>query len=582
MGMRDTGTQLHKMCTKGMYHVMKCNTKSILALLLTLVIVMSCFAACGSSDTDNETTAVPAATTAADVTAEPTGTDLPVGSESSSESNPDSTSESNPEGHPETADGEQDSQTEIPTEQETEVETEAPTLDKNAEIAATKAEIGQPDWGKKSFTCLVSEDFKSEICAEDGTVDGEGGSSQVLNDAVLARNLRLEEACDLTFDYIVKNVDSMTPAIRNEAASPTGDFILIDYKMRDGSTTQALAGNLRDWQSMDIDIDRSWWDSGTADFALRGKTYFMTGDANYHDDNFTYVMIFNKDMRKTYEATIPDLYQTVLDQEWTLDYFNTIIQGISADNGDGVWDENDTYGFVATYEGNTFFIGAGLRYIKNDRSMAAPELALDADMDKAMEVLELTKTVFHANHATYMSPLGEEGKGLSCFQNGRAMFYSEIASYLPRLSSEMDTDYGILPIPKYDKAQQNYRTWTYCGAPALSVTVAVSDEDAVTVGKIIQWYAMLSSEEVKPAFYDVMLTGQSVRDEESIRMLDIIFADRVYEMSFYFVQDFKLYDLFRNDVCENKNTFAGRYKSVTKNFDSKVQKLFKTLDGKAS
>lgn len=56
--------------------------------------------------------------------------------------------------------------------------------------------------------------------------------------------------------------------------------------------------------------------------------------------------------------------------------------------------------------------------------------------------------------------------------------------------------------------------------------------------------------------------------------------NRVYEMSFYFVNEFRLYELFRNDVCNNTNVFSSKYKSMTKNFDSKVQKLFKTLDSK--
>lgn len=109
---------------------------------------------------------------------------------------------------------------------------------------------------------------------------------------------------------------------------------------------------------------------------------------------------------------------------------------------------------------------------------------------------------------------------------------------------------------------------------------AVTDDRATEVGKIIQWYAMLSSEEVKPAFYDVMLTTQNVRDDESAQMLDILFSNRVYEMAFYFVKEFKLYELFRNDVCNNTNVFSSKYKSMTKNFDSKIQKLFKTLDSK--
>lgn len=528
---------------------MRFNAKSIVALLLAMVFVLSCFAGC-AVEIEDETEA---GTKADATTAETSGN----GSE---------TGDKETNGNGETTGG------------DSETETEA----KKDEIASMKEELGNPDWGKKDFVCLVQDEFKSEVYAEDGSVDSTGGSAQVLNDAVLNRNKLLEENCNLTFDTIIKATGDMSTAIKNEATTGTGDFHIIDYKMGNGTTSEALSGTLHDWESMGIDVDKSWWDSGTADFALRGKVYFMTGDVNFCDDNFTYVLIFNKDMQKKYENTIPNPYQTVLDWEWTLDYFNSIIQGISSESsGDGVWDENDTYGFVTTYEfGNTLFIGSDLRYIKNDRTMDTPELAMDSGLEKALDVLDKSKTIFWKNNATFMSPPGEEGKGLSCFKEGRALFYSEIASYLTKLSSEMDTDYGILPIPKYDKAQQYYRTWSYSGASCLSITSAIKEADEVTVGKIVQWYAMLSSENVKPAFYDVMLTSRNVRDEESRQMLDIIFQNRVYDMAFYFVSEFNLYEAFRNAVYKNDDSFSRTYSSNTKRFDRKVKQLFATLDAK--
>lgn len=256
-----------------------------------------------------------------------------------------------------------------------------------SEIANAKEELGKVDWGGKEFGILLYDGFSGEVKAEDGVVDKEGGNSQVINDAVYTRNNLLESECGLKFNWVLKPADQATKAISTEATVPTGEFYLIDYRLRE-TAQAATSGYLHDFINMGIDLDKSWWDTGTADFALNQKVYFMCGDVNFVDDDFTYVLIFNKKMREAYAKTVADPYQTVRDWEWTLDYFNKIIQGVSADNGDGKWDENDTYGFVTTWEyGNTFFIGSDLRYILNDRTMDTPVLGLEDNMTKALQVL---------------------------------------------------------------------------------------------------------------------------------------------------------------------------------------------------
>ena len=39
---------------------------------------------------------------------------------------------------------------------------------------------------------------------------------------------------------------------------------------------------------------------------------------------------------------------------------------------------------------------------------------------------------------------------------------------------------------------------------------------------------------LRPAYFDVQLNGKTIRDEDSRDMLDIIFADRRYEMAYMF------------------------------------------------
>lgn len=490
----------------------------ILALLLSLVFMVSCFAACGDTKEDD------------------------------------------------------------PKESKDENNSEAETLDAASQALA---DLGDVNWGNETFGILHMDGFKNEVYGENGVVDKESGAAQVINDAVYERNVLFEDFCHLKLETISKDAASVEQSMRNEATTATGDFQMIDYRLG-GTANMALSGMCYNFLDMDVDVDQPWWDTGTADFCLAGNIFFMSGDVNFADDNVTYVLIFNKKLQA--DTGTPDPYKTVKDWEWTLEYFNNIIQNISSDsNGDGKWDENDTYGFVTTWEyGNTFFIGSDLKYIVNDRNSDAPTLFLDDKMDKALTVLDLSKQIYHNNNASYMSPPGQEAKGLSCFKGGRALFYGEVASYLAQLNADMEGDYGVLPVPKYDKAQEFYRTWTHGSGSCISVTSAISEDKAELVGDIVEAYAILSSQKVKPAYYDIMLTSRNIRDAESAEMLDLIFQNRVYDMSAYFSSQFGNFweQTIKTSVNNNDDKFSSKYRSAAKNFDKKVQKLLNTLEKK--
>lgn len=456
-------------------------------------------------------------------------------------------------------------------------ESEGETLDPaEAEMNA----LGEIDFGGESFAIMYQDTYKSEIWGENKTVDAEGGEDQVINDAVYERNSLLEDRCNLVFDHIPVSAAEVTATVLQEATTATGDFFLIASNAKEAAS-HASSGYLYDYVELGVDLDQPWWDGGTADFALDGKVFFMNGAVNFADDNVTYVLIFNKKLQAEHANTVPDPYETVLNWEWTLDYFNTVIQGVSADNGDGAWNENDTYGFITTWEyGNTFFMGSDLRYIINDRDSVEPTLFLtDGKMDKALSVLETAQSIYHDNNATYMSPPGQEPLGLEAFKDNRGLFYGEVAQYLKTLNREMEGDYGVLPVPKYDKAQEFYRTWTHESGSTLSVTAAVKDPD--TIGQIITAYAILSYQKVKPAYYDVMLTSKSVRDPQSPVMLDIIFQNRVYDMAMYYSTQFgDYYTLFKTAVNDDSDSFSSKYASVSRKFDNAVDKFLRKLNNK--
>ena len=113
-----------------------------------------------------------------------------------------------------------------------------------------------------------------------------------------------------------------------------------------------------------------------------------------------------------------------------------------------------------------------------------------------------------------------------------------------------------------------------------SIVNTIPTDDRETIGKIMSAYAILSHQYLKPAFYDTVLTSRSLRDPDSVEMMDMIFSNRVYDMAFYFRTNFTFEPIFKSCVVDNLTTFSSQYKSASKGFDRKLDNMFKKLNKK--
>ena len=92
-----------------------------------------------------------------------------------------------------------------------------------------------------------------------------------------------------------------------------------------------------------------------------------------------------------------------------------------------------------------------------------------------------------------------------------------------------------------------------------------------------------SGNEVIPAFYDLVLAGKLARDEDSVRMLDIIFDTVAYEVGgSYFGFDAGVNDLFyslpRLAVDQKSSDFSSYYKRLEKQSVRDIELFYKNLD----
>ncbi len=444
------------------------------------------------------------------------------------------------------------------------------------EAEAVLADIGGADFGGGEFTVLYADEtgwaYDEEVIGKANMSEAVG--SGVINDAVFERNTKFEELCKLTFVQIPKHFGQLQAILTNDVAGGTKTYQFANIGM--GSAAEcAIAGLLHNYLDLSIDYNHPWWDQGTLGFNLDGHVMFMNGAHNLVDDDMTYVLAFNKAMIEEYKVENP--YQTVQNGDWTLDYFQSIIQSVSADNGDGKWGLEDIYGFAASHViGNTVFYGAGLQYIKTQPSTGEISLALDkAGLEKATNVLDRMLTMIYDEHAIYMGSSSEFDNAATLFIDEQAMFFSENAYYLRSIAASMETDFGIVPVPKYDSAQKNYHTWAHSIGSTLCLPVGF--EDVETLEKIVEIYVILSYQHVTPAYYDTLLGSRNVRDPESAEILADIFANRTYDMSQYY-RTFNLADLFYNCVNNNQTGFVSSYEKNAKRFERNLELILNNLN----
>jgi hypothetical protein len=104
----------------------------------------------------------------------------------------------------------------------------------------------------------------------------------------------------------------------------------------------------------------------------------------------------------------------------------------------------------------------------------------------------------------------------------------------------METDFGIIPTPKYDEYQENYFTFVEMSSSMVSVPVTA---DLNFTGHIAEALAYESVSTVTPAFYDLTLQTKTARDDESEAMLDIIFNNKIFDLG-TFNTAFLVHDIF--------------------------------------
>jgi hypothetical protein len=163
------------------------------------------------------------------------------------------------------------------------------------------------------------------------------------------------------------------------------------------------------------------------------------------------------------------------------------------------------------------------------------------------------------------------------FMENHALFYSEVLSYIVNLS-DMEYDYGVLPTPKYDEKQPEYRTHVDGVGSMISIPANTPEEKKEEIATIIEAMALYSYIYVTPAYYEVTLKRKKSRDPDSSEMIDIILQSRTYDVGYIYSSSIGLADMFRQLVEQGSSGWDGAFQKAEKRANSGIRKIIKQYD----
>ncbi|MCL1792837.1 MAG: extracellular solute-binding protein [Oscillospiraceae bacterium] len=449
-----------------------------------------------------------------------------------------------------------------------------------------KDDLPEKDFGGAEFVILVDPDtsFRHfyDVCVEE--MEGE-----LIHDAVYTRNLEIEERFNVKISDIQNN--NVFEAIRKSVAADSVDYC-VAWAMVGDYVRLSQSNMLIDLQNVpELNLGKKYWDQNVVrDFTISGKLYGIMGDISTSVSVFTHLFAVNKVMAQNNGIDIAGIYQMVRDGKWTYDALYSLAKDLYRDlDGDGTPNYADQYGFgVTTAVVDAMFSASGEKLVTRDGNgdfILTPVTArIEAVFNKIGDILsDKTLTSSNWNIGKIEGEILGTGRGGAGwysidhkFFNNTVLFVDIDVGIMMDFRS-MDSDFGVVPVPKFDESQKNYSVYAYPLYAMLTIPSTYGgDAKALDmIGTVMEGLASASYKHLTPAFYDTAFATKYTRDEESIEMLDIVLRSRIYDWMTIFNFG-NIYQSIHSQVEKNSLNIVSLFEKNEAKAQSDIQKLMES------
>ena len=409
-------------------------------------------------------------------------------------------------------------------------------------------------------------------------------TTDTVDAALFARNSYVKEKLKVEIVESLQNYDVVKSTMASLTSSNDFEYDAV-YNSVYLQTALAQSGTYLSTDDVDkyLNFNKPWWFKDVMDsIAIDDKGFEIYGDLQLMYYDSIWGMAFNQQDFIDNKQTFP--YELVRSGEWTLAEMEKIMKATYQKPG------SDHYAIVGHKDLiSAMMVAADFELVSQD----------DEDILKVFEDEEYFVNVYTAIMNTFFTSNGPDKMNMIIADYASAAYKSGIFQQLKddgfqkwfiqgkgtfmggtigdlRQVRASEFSYGIVPLPKIDEDQEQYVSMVVSYAASLGIPAATPNlERACT---ILENMAAYSYKLVRYEYYDVVVQGRTVRDNDSIEMLDIIFGHTELgktKLEIDMLYSIGIMDVIRKDMSDAVSTIMvsidGAMGTIEGNMESVIE-----------
>ena len=356
-------------------------------------------------------------------------------------------------------------------------------------------------------------------------------TGEPINDAVYHRNRAVEDKLNITITPVIAPKDQMTANLKAsiQAGSAEYDTALQMIRAAQNMASENFLTNL--YKVDTLHLDKAWWnDSIQKGVAINGNLFVITGDANIQDKEGLSMLFYNITLAN--DNGFDDIYTVIESGKWTLDEFWRQCSAVTRDlNGDSVINHEDICGTGMNYTSLNFFLnGAGESFATLKDGVPVSGL----ENERAISFIQKMARFMNDGNAMLLSGTTEGGWGtFTKMFKANNLLVRTGNLYNVKSYRDMEGDFSLICMPKYDEAQEQYFSPTSPHA-STGFVIPITTQDTGRIGVILETMAHYSTDTILEAYVNITLGAKIMRNEKSVALLHQMIDTMIYDIGYVF------------------------------------------------
>lgn len=430
--------------------------------------------------------------------------------------------------------------------------------------------LGERDFKDGTFTILDANDHPDFVINFPAEEEMNGDP---INDALYIRDKLIEEKYGVNIKYIQMTMaNTGCAALEKSVLAGDSAYDLVVSPVLGGALNRISTLNIL-YNMMDspyLSLTSPWWSKLIYEnMQFNNKLYYDGGDIFLPSySQCPAMMMFNKKLLQDYGIN-DNLYDIVFEGKWTLDVLEGLIKDTNIDlNQDGkMTAEEDFYGLVYQYNAISmgfFFAGVGMKYSESTGDTINIELKSNAYIDKIQRLTDMLDNIKYTDQNNIIN---------ITFKNDKALFLAHCLNSPQVFLRDMESDYGILPMPKWDEKQESYVS--FMNAWGSGFVAIPQNADIEKSAFLTEAMAYAGYETLRKPVYEITLKAKGARDEESEKIIDLIIETSYMDING--VYNFGgTYDIVRDSIMDKK-PFVSSYEKKEAAMQKDIEKFITAM-----